>query len=400
MGFLDRKGTRGRPLPARLAAVRLVAVRLATAALAAACTVTAGLADDETPTVVGPAGADSSLNGSSTTAEAIEHYGEGIRELKAQDFRSAAFEFERATASDPMYGDAFYALGKTYKTLGQFDRAVEAFLQAQRLGVSTERAGNAIPSQLAEAYSKSGLEAYQKHKYREAIGAFEKALELRPGDARIHYTVGLSNLRLRDETAAKTAFELAIKADPEYMRPYRSLGDIHKQKREFGPAAEAYRKAIAIDSTFTDAYSGLARVQIATENFTAAESTLRHALAIDREFAHGYLLLGHTLIQLTRYHEAVDPLRRAIDLDGKKAEAHYRLAEAYYGMGEFRKAVKAARSAMRLRRDYVAAQVVLADSHGQLGEVAEARTWYTRASSDSRFKDYCTYKLKELSSQQ
>ena len=43
---------------------------------------------------------------------------------------------------------------------------------------------NAIPSQLAAAYSKSGLEAYQKHKYREAIGTFEKALELKPAAGR------------------------------------------------------------------------------------------------------------------------------------------------------------------------------------------------------------------------
>ena len=390
MGIRNRKGTPGsRLFPSRMAVVRLGAARLAPAALAAACTATAGLANEtaDAPT----------LGGSSPPAEAIEHYSDGLRALEAQDFRSAAFEFEAATATDSTYGDAFYALGKTYKTLGQFDRAIGALLHAQRLGVSLERAMNAIPSQLAAAYSKSGLEAYQKHKYREAIGAFEQALELRPGDARIHYTVGLSHLRLRDEDAAKTAFQQAIEADPEYVRPYRSLGDIHKQKREFGPAAEAYKQAIAIDSTFTDAYSGLARVQIATENFAAAESTLRHAVAIDGEFAHGFMLLGHSLIQLTRYHEAIDPLRRSIDLDGKKAETHYRLAEAYYGMGEYRKVAEAARSAMRRRRDYVAAWVVLADSLHKLGEVSEARTWYTKASSDSRFKDYCTYKLKELS---
>lgn len=357
------------------------------AALVAAFTASAGLADDTVD-----AGADDG-----PSAEAIEHYSDGLRALSAQDFRDAAFEFEAATAADSTYGDAFYALGKTYKTLGQFDRAVEAFLRAQRIGVSLERAMNAIPSQLAEAYSKSGLGAYQKHKYREAIGAFKKALALRPDDARIHYTVGLSHLRLRDEGAAKTAFELAIKADPKYVRPYRSLGDIHKQKREYASAARAYRQAIAIDSTFTDAYSGLARVQIATEDFTGAESTLRHALAIDKKFARGHMLLGHSLIQLTRYHEAVDPLLRSIDLDGKKAESHYRLAEAYYGMGEFRKAAKAAGAAMRQRRDYVAAWVVMADSHHQLGEVSEAITWYTKASSDSRFKDYCTYKLEELS---
>ncbi len=147
-----------------------------------------------------------------------------------------------------------------------------------------------------------------------------------------------------------------------------------------------------------DPYAGLARVQIEGEDFAAAASTLRRAIAIDADFARGQMLLGHSLNQLGLYHEAVEPLRKSIDLDGVEAETHYRLAEAYNGMGEYRSAVDAASHAMRLRRDYAAAQVVLADSYQKLGEFDKARTWYTKASTDSRFKDYCAFKLKEMSS--
>ena len=99
MGIRIRKGTPGNRLfPSRLAVVRLGAARLATAALAAACTATAGLADEtaDAPT----------LGGSSPPAEAIEHYSDGLRALEAQDFRSAAFEFEAGR-----YADALDATG-------------------------------------------------------------------------------------------------------------------------------------------------------------------------------------------------------------------------------------------------------------------------------------------------
>ena len=43
-----------------------------------------------------------------------------------------------------------------------------------------------------------------------------------------------------------------------------------------------------------------------------------------------------------------------------------------------------------------AAQVVIGDSHAKLGQLSDARTWYSRAKDDSRFKDYCLHRLKEL----
>ncbi|MCH7879732.1 MAG: tetratricopeptide repeat protein [candidate division Zixibacteria bacterium] len=145
--------------------------------------------------------------------EAIGHYGAGLKDLRAQDFRGAQIEFEQAVAADSSYGDAFYALGKTYLTLSQFDRAIGAFEQASRVGVSQERASQAIPSLLAQAYSKSGVNSYGQRKYREAIARFEKALELEPGKARTYYTLGLCHRGLRDEAAAKRSFELAIGAE-------------------------------------------------------------------------------------------------------------------------------------------------------------------------------------------
>ena len=57
---------------------------------------------------------------------AVEYYSQGLQLLRNRDFPNAAIAMEQAVNADSTYGDAHYALAKTYKVLDQFDRAREA----------------------------------------------------------------------------------------------------------------------------------------------------------------------------------------------------------------------------------------------------------------------------------
>ena len=331
---------------------------------------------------------------------AVQHYSKGLELLKNRDYRSAAIALEQAVEVDSTYGDAHYALAKTYKTLNQFDRAIRALEAADRQGVSSERARERIPAQLADVYKKSAVQSFKQKRYREAIASFEKALERSSGDADLFYFLGLAYSRIRDDESAARAFQDAIDTDSTHVKALNSLADLRRRQGELRVAAGTYRRAIAIDSSYTKAYSGLARIQIAGEDFDGALATLRPAVAIDPEFVEGLCLIGQALNQKSRYHEAIEPLRRALEVSRDHSEAHFRLAEAYYGIGDWRKAVDSGLEATRKRRDYHEAEVVVADAYNKLGRVSEARTWYNRAKRDSRFKDWCEHQLRELDRQQ
>ena len=330
--------------------------------------------------------------------EAVEHYSKGLQLLKNRDFRNAAIEFEKSVASDTSYGDPYYALGKTYRTLNQFDRAVDAFARAAEIGVSSARTQSLIPAQLADVHTKSAVQSFKQKKFREAVAGFQQALAYDSSNVQIIYHLGLCHSALRDTRAAENAFLRALETEPNYVRAHKSLADLYRRQRQFRLAIETYGRAIVADDTHMGAYAGLARAQIAVEDFEGAEATLRDAVKNDPGFSEGFLLLGHTLNQVTRYHEAVEPLRRALELD-RDAETHFRLAEAYYGMGEWRKALDSGLAATRARRDFHAAEVVVADSQLKLGRPSEARTWYNRAKQDSRLQDWCLHQLKEIDSQ-
>ena len=331
---------------------------------------------------------------------AVQQYSKSLELLKNRHFRNAAISLEQSVETDSTYGDAHYALAKTYKVLNQFDRAVRAFEAASRHGVSSERARERIPAQLVDVYKKSAVQSFKKKRFREAIASFEKALERSPGDADLFYLLGLCYNALREDAAASKAFQDAIDADSTYVKAHKSLADLQRRQGNLRIAAETYRRAIALDSTYTKAYSALARVQISGEDFDGALATLRPAVSIDPEFVEGLCLIGKTLSLKGRHHEAIELLRRAIEVNSKHIEAHYGLGEAYYGTGEWKKALDAGLKATRLQRNHHAAEVVVADSYSKLGQVSEARTWYKKAKQDNRFRDWCEQQLQELDRKQ
>ena len=329
--------------------------------------------------------------------EAVQHYSKGLELLKNRDFRNAAISLEQSVGADSTYGDAHYALAKTYKVLDQFDRAIRAFEAAARHEASAKER---IPAQLADVYKKSAVQSFKHKRFREAIGSFEKALERSSGDADLLYLLGLCHNALRDDAAAARAFDDAIGVDSTHVKAHKSLADLQRRQGKLRIASATYRRAIALDPEYTRAYLGLARIQIDSEDLDGALATLRMAVEIDPEFLEGLCLIGQTLSQKGRWHEAIAPLKQAIGVDSKHAEAQYRLAEAYYGTGEWRKALEPGLKATRLQRNYHAAEVVVADSYSKLGMVAEARSWYNKAKQDARFRDWCEQQLQELNRRQ
>ena len=327
---------------------------------------------------------------------AVQYYSQGLELLRNRDFRNAAIAMEQAVEADSTYGDAHYALAKTYKILNRFERAIRAFDAAARHGVSSEGAVERIPAQLADIYKKSAIQSFKQKKYREAIGSFEKALERSPGDADLFYLIGLCYKALRVNSAAADAFQDAIDADSTYVKAYASLAALQRRQGKLGAAAKAYRRAIALDSGYTKAYLGLARIQIHEKDFEGALATLGKAVEVDPEFLEGHCLIGLTLSQKGLHQEAIPPLQRAIEIDDNHADAHYVLGEAYFGIGEWKLALDYGLRATSLQRNYHAAEVVVADAYSKLGQAAEARTWYNKAKVDNRFRDWCEQQLQDL----
>lgn len=133
----------------------------------------------------------------------------GTKLLKSKDFAGAVSAYEQVLALDPDNGRAALYLGQAYQNSGNVDKAVESYIKASELGQkktadkqlskiylkqanTANKAKNYSAALEAAIKSNSYLEspeayyieafAYQNTgKVDEAIGAFEKYIELKPG---------------------------------------------------------------------------------------------------------------------------------------------------------------------------------------------------------------------------
>ena len=330
--------------------------------------------------------------GNSQPQAAVERYRAGYELLTAGKFAAAAIEFEQATRLDSTYANAHFLLGQAYKKSKAYRKAIAAFEAAERCGFPRQR----IVKWLAPSHFEYARDSYDQLKYTQAIRSFESALALDPGNTEARYYLGLCYVKLSDSGKAREAFEAAASADPSDARPHKALGDLDLQVGAHEGARAAYQRSVSLDSAYTGAYAGLAQIHIEHGEEAEAVLLLRRATRIDPRFGEGFLLLGFLLTRLENPQEAVAALAQAVKLRPKNAEFHYRLGEAYLATGELEKAISSGNAALSLDADYHPAEVLLGDTYARLGHHEKARSWYSKAVNDSRFKDYCAFKLNEL----
>jgi tetratricopeptide (TPR) repeat protein len=139
---------------------------------------------------------------------------------------------------------------------------------------------------------EEGDNHFKEHHYKEALAAYERAIELDPRDATLYYLKGTALGRLGEKELALAAYERATELDPAYAAAYFEQG---KLCRRLG----WNRKALA---------------------------ALEQALRLDPENAYIPYQTGGVLNTVKRYIEALAMYERVIALDPTMKWAYVRRA--------------------------------------------------------------------------
>jgi tetratricopeptide (TPR) repeat protein/serine/threonine protein kinase len=196
----------------------------------------------------------------------------------------------------------------------------------------------------------------------EAIACYQKAIEIAPTFAAVHYNLG--NLRYAegkvDEAIAE--FRKAMELDPKDNAPHNNLGLALYHQGKLDEAIAEYRRAIELAPKHASAYTNLGVALKRQGKLDAAVAACRKAIQFDRKSAQPHNNLGNALEKQGALDAAVAEYREAIDLDPKDATAHFNLGVALAGQKKTDEAVAEYRKAIALRPDF-------ADAHHDLGFV-------------------------------
>ena len=153
--------------------------------------------------------------------------------------------------------------------------------------------------------TQTALRDLQSRKYGNAQKHLNKALKAAPGNAAVHYLMGLTYVLTGRTSEARPYFEKALSLDPRHLQSLFALGNLRYQKGDYRGAKELSDRALEASPTSWQAHLMLARCHLRLGDFSSARENAERAYELGRE---------------------------------KTAGAQFLLAEALAGLGENKKA--------------------------------------------------------------
>ena len=196
-----------------------------------------------------------------------------------------------------------------------------------------------IPPLDFEYYNSKGVENFYRGEIKNAIGYFEKSL-----DMNFKNVVALNNLarayiKLQEFDKAKSVLKKARIFNPKYFETYINLANIAKLESTQDNISEFNRKkylreqqnylkqAIKINPNDKRAYLQLANYYLEQKDFENAIKNFDTALIYDDEYYEAYLGLAVAYIELNNPRKALVALRNAGALNSRSDEISYYLAK-------------------------------------------------------------------------
>ncbi|HEY5291310.1 MAG TPA: glycosyltransferase 61 family protein [Burkholderiales bacterium] len=184
----------------------------------------------------------------------------------------------------------------------------------------------------------SGLVAYERGRYREAVSLIEQALAGGAKTAAIYNNCGAA---------------------------YRALG-------EFETAARHFAQALALDPEFADAHLNYALASWDLGLSRQAAVHFEFALELGADSPKAYYHLGQIYLQEEKPALAVDRLREAVRLRPEHAAAHYLLGQTLLAQGETRGARQSLIAALKLQPEHADAGRLAAKASFELCDESAA----------------------------
>lgn len=230
----------------------------------------------------------------------------------------------------------------------------------------------------ADAHSHLGLLFVAQRRFREALGALQTAVRLKPDDPLTRYNLGVTYASLGQPNSAAIAFRDAIRLKPDDPITHYNLGILHHLQGNHEAAIAPLQTAVRLKSDFAVAYLTLGIALANTQSLTRAEDALKEAIRLSPENADAHYNLGVVYIEMGHRDQATEVLEQAISHNPEHADAHFNLGRAYEALGRYDEAVAAFKQAAQFNPDYADLHFNLGIAHTEAGRFEEAiRTLHT-----------------------
>lgn len=223
-----------------------------------------------------------------------------FRDLFKSKFNENEPAEEKAAAPSP----ASFVEAQELIQAGRLDAAllkIDEFLAEERLN--------------SEAWYKRGNVLKDLGRPEEAVGSYQKAIELRPIYPAAFCNRGVVLLRLGRTSNALEDFMRAVDADPGDAIAHFNCALVHEALGQGTAALESYGKTIELAPKHADAHFNRARLYEAQGRWDEALADYDRALEVRSDHGPTHFNRGNVLKEFKRWHDALAAYDRAIAFD-------------------------------------------------------------------------------------
>jgi tetratricopeptide (TPR) repeat protein len=176
----------------------------------------------------------------------------------------------------------------------------------------------------------NGNMLYASQKFAEAAAAYERAIQLDPGNWGYYVNLGLADKKMNKPDEALAAFRKAVEINPESFSANKETGEALAKAGRWDEARPFYEKAAALNPDDPDVHYNLGLCLSSLGDPEGALAQFRKAVELKPDLADGYYEMGTLLIGRNKVPEAVASLEKFLALapDHPKAEVARQLLQA------------------------------------------------------------------------
>ncbi|MBI5234978.1 MAG: tetratricopeptide repeat protein [Deltaproteobacteria bacterium] len=271
---------------------------------------------------------------------------------------------------------------------GQPDQnTVTATHYASSSGTALQEPLPAVPSmpppkkvdpQLAEQWNGKGIELYNQKFIQEAIGCFDKALELDPNACRALFNKAIALEDLNRPEDALECYALLNGIDPTIYEAWLNKGAILMDIARFDEAAGSFKKAVELKPTDATAWFNLGTAVKNLGRFKEAVECLDRALKINPKDTGALNNKGTSLQDLGDLFGALECYERIIAIDPNHAFAWHNKGEVLNKLKRFDKAMPCFDRALKIK-EFASPWNGKGEALKGIGRFVEARACFHKA---------------------
>jgi tetratricopeptide (TPR) repeat protein len=246
---------------------------------------------------------------------------------KVGKLKEAALDYDRAsTFLDKT--EIFYAAGRLYYELGEYETAIE------RIDVALE-----LKRTNMEAYHMLSKTYLAQGKYNEALEECNAALGLKENSENF-YLRGTINDKLGNLEFAEEDYEKSIRRDDENIDALIAVADVRIRLGKLEEAMFRVNQALKLDQNCRQAYYVRSKIYVKQLDYPSAINDISKNLLMDQNDEEMYFVRGCYYQEFTQHPNAINDFTKVIMLNPGNPQAYFKRAFSYEQIGDFKSAIK------------------------------------------------------------